>query len=583
MIAVHVTHEAVEKMGGIGAVIEGLVNCPAYRQQFSRTVLIGPMFSTDRSAAERLGPAGEVIYSSLDDIDRNDWARKFRPIERTYDVGIVYGTRHVEAPGEAEPVEVEVLLVDVFRYNRDRLNLFKAELFTHFAVPSDRFEHIWEFEQYVRLAEPAWEATHVIGCHGGQADPVVLMAHEYMGVPAALKAILAGDADVRTIFYGHEAASVRRVVEDHPGHDVMFYSLLEAGRRERKHLEEFFPGVHDFFKHPLVKAARYCDAVFAVGDYVGREMHFLSPASADMPVEIVYNGVPAVRVGPEQRRAHRGRMIQYAKALFRFEPDYVFTHVARPVLSKGMWRDLGVLHELDGLLEDRGKTAVYFHLGTLAGQRRTTDVLHMERTYGWPLHHRRGYPDLCNGEETVADLFEDFNEHHRAVRVVQVNQFGWDRRRCGQRMPADACIGDVRQGTDVEFGLSVYEPFGISQLEPLSAGAICVMSDVCGCLAFVQRCSDGQLPANILAADYLSGGKGMSAVQAAGLGRDDRDAVEASEARRLAVERSDADAARLVESGWKLAERLGWSRVVADYFLPAVQRTCRQDQLTGNA
>ena len=41
-------------------------------------------------------------------------------------------------------------------------------------------------------------------------------------------------------------------------------------------------------------------------------------------------------------------------------------------------------------------------------------------------------------------------------------------------------------GTDVEFGMSIYEPFGISQLEPLTFGGICVISSVCGCAGFVR-------------------------------------------------------------------------------------------------
>ena len=69
MIAVHVTHEAVEKMGGIGAVIAGLVTSPAYQKSFTRTILVGPLFSTDHPGAERLGLGGRVLYSSLDDID----------------------------------------------------------------------------------------------------------------------------------------------------------------------------------------------------------------------------------------------------------------------------------------------------------------------------------------------------------------------------------------------------------------------------------------------------------------------------------------------------------------------------------
>ncbi|MCP4378855.1 MAG: hypothetical protein GY794_22105, partial [bacterium] len=48
MNVVHVTHEAAEKIGGIGAVIAGLVNAESYRQRVSRTILLGPLLNTNQ-------------------------------------------------------------------------------------------------------------------------------------------------------------------------------------------------------------------------------------------------------------------------------------------------------------------------------------------------------------------------------------------------------------------------------------------------------------------------------------------------------------------------------------------------------
>ena len=146
MIVVHVTHEAVEKIGGIGAVIAGLVTTKAYDDVVKRTILVGPLLSTDKTAEKRLGEDAVVLYSSLDGIDRGDYTKKFRAIETTYDVGIMYGKRKMEDVYGQVPAEVEVLLVDVFHFNKDRLNLFKGELFRKFNVPSESFENIWEYE-----------------------------------------------------------------------------------------------------------------------------------------------------------------------------------------------------------------------------------------------------------------------------------------------------------------------------------------------------------------------------------------------------------------------------------------------------
>ena len=224
-------------------------------------------------------------------------------------------------------------------------------------------------------------------------------------------------------------------------------------------------------------------------------------------------------------------------------------------------------------------------LGTLAGQRSTRDVLHMEKSYGWPAHHRLGYPDLCNGEETLGELFEQFNSQHQAVRVVLVNQFGWERRLCGLRMPEPMTFEDVRAGSDAEFGMSVYEPFGISQLEPLCFGAICLVSNVCGCLDFARSCSGGIVPPNILESDFIQLPLEKQDMDPMQLTTADRDMVENAECFRLAQElsrrlpRTQDDFAALLESGYELGKKLDWDQVVRQCFLPAIDRMLRAEEL----
>jgi len=582
MIVVHATHEAVSKIGGIGAVINGLVTTRAYDQAISRTVLVGPLLSTSEAGTERLGPGAEVLYSSLDGIDSNGYAKKFRAIESTYDVGIIYGRRTIEDTYGQVPAEVDVLLVDVFHANKDRLNLFKAELFKKFHVPSEPFEKYWEYEEYVRLAEPAFEALRAVGC-GGTDEPVIYLAHEYMGMPLALKVVLAGSANSRTVFYAHEVASVRPLVELHEGHDVMFYNVLARLAENGHTIEDVFGEVRDNFKHALVRAARYLDHIFAVGDYVERELRVLDPHFKVLPIDLVYNGIPAKRIDLATKRANKGRMATYAAKLFGDKPDWILTHVARPVLSKAIWRDLRVLHEMEPLLKARNERAAYFMLGSLGGQRRPQDVRQMERVYGWPVHHEEGYPDLCGGEEILLDLFENFNRDHEHAHVLLVNQFGWTRELCGRRMPEDMTFADIRQGTDVEFGMSVYEPFGISQLEPLSFGAICVPTNVCGCMGFVRAVTNGGDVPNVLEADFTHLPEPVTIEQAKRIGGRQRDQRETLEGRRVAADlferlpRSDAQMEQLIQSGAALAGQMSWEHVVNDFLLPALRGTGELD------
>ncbi len=582
MIVVHVTHEAVEKIGGIGAVISGLATADAYSKTVTRTVLLGPLLSTDKPGNQRLGAQGKVIYSSLDGVLTQPWHEKFLPIMQTHDVGIIYGTRTLDDPCSGRKVEAEVLLVDVFHSNHDRLNLFKAELWKKFHVPSDKYQNIWEYEEYVRLAEPGFEALKAIGANGGK-EQVVILAHEYMGMPLALKSLLAGSPNTRTAFYAHEVASVRPIVEKIPGHDTMFYNVLDQAAEANQFLDEVFPTAAENFKHPLVKAARYLDCVFAVGDRIEHELRFLDRHFRTMEIDLVYNGVPVLPLTLEQKQASRLRMRKYSENLFGAQPTWVFTHVARPVLSKAIWRDLRVMSMLEPMLAARGETAVFYMLGTLGGQRRHHDVCHMERVYGWPVRHEVGYPDLCGGEESLGEIFEGFNRTHRQSRAVLVNQWDWNQAVCGDRMPADMTFQDVRAGSDLEFGLSIYEPFGISQFEGLSFGALCVVSDICGCMGFARDSAGPEgFDDNIIEGSFLKLPRKMNVQELINLSIAERDPIESAEALRLAkiiidkLPRTDKDLKRRMKSGYELAQKMSWERVVEDYFLPSLDRAAAQ-------
>jgi len=82
--AVHVTHEAIGKIGGIGAVLEGLFTSRAYSNAVGRSILISPLFSIEGDVSSRLGPGGEVLYSSIDGMVNTSYFPGFRKIEATF-------------------------------------------------------------------------------------------------------------------------------------------------------------------------------------------------------------------------------------------------------------------------------------------------------------------------------------------------------------------------------------------------------------------------------------------------------------------------------------------------------------------
>jgi hypothetical protein len=299
------------------------------------------------------------------------------------------------------------------------------------------------------------------------------------------------------------------------------------------------------------------------------------------PIDLVYNGVPAAAITLEQKLASRELLLQYAENLLGYRPDYVFTHVTRLVPSKALWRDLRVLEHLEWALATQGKRAVLFIVSTaVSAGRRSEDVYRWEREYGWPVGHRADNGDLQGAE---VDFFfrglEPFHWGRQAIRIVLVNQFGWDRARCGMRMPEAMRFSDLRAGTDLEFGQSIYEPFGIAQVEPLSAGALCVVSNVCGCVGFVRRAAGGLVFPNLIVGDYTqlpADWHLWSAWDALRIDQPIRDGIEARNsffvAQQIAdrLPRHDADRGRLLEEGQRVAAGMSWETVVQQYLLPGL-------------
>jgi hypothetical protein len=199
----------------------------------------------------------------------------------------------------------------------------------------------------------------------------------------------------------------------------------------------------------------------------------------------------------------------------------------------------------------------------------------MEARYAWPVGHREGYPDLSGGEADFYVHMQKFNACARQIKVILVNQFGWSRAACGSAMPEDMDFLDIRKGTDIEFGQSIYEPFGIAQLEPLSFGGLCVITNICGCAGFVDKVTGGSDVPNVLVADYtrLPGDLG----NALSIGARERDAAEEDEAERVAAEilgrlSNEPDRRRaMIDRGYELARQMSWEVVCTDYLLPVLQ------------
>ena len=416
--AVHVTHETIGKVGGIGAVLQGFFTSKSYLESIDRSILIGPLFTTEGSLSERLGDDGKVLYSSIDGYFNTEYAPAFREIEQYYNVGIVYGRRLFVDKETGIKSSPEVVLVDVRFIDKGAINEFKRRLFDQFGIQSHLHEHLWEYEQYVRLAPVAIDVLKVIGA---AKDSTVVFSHEFMGMPTALAAILESSCNFKTIFYAHEVATMRRIVEEHHGHDTMFYNAMKQAHNNGIFVNDVFGDQSTYFKHALVEASKHCDHIYAVGDYVVDELRFLAPQFENASINIVYNGIPSYQISVQEKLASKEKLRRYCENLLGYKPHFIFTHVTRLVKSKGMWRDLRVLEHMEKEFKTQGKTAVLLVLSTEVSRRRSSDIYNMESTYNWPVAHREGWPDLSGGEAEYYTAVQEFNTRSSNIKIIFIN------------------------------------------------------------------------------------------------------------------------------------------------------------------
>lgn len=575
---IHVTHEAVHKMGGIGAVLEGLITSPVYVGAVGRSLLVCPLFSTAGDADSRLGPGGEVLYSAVDGRLNHPMAGAFREIQQRYHVSLVYGRRLMRNPLTGEEQHPEIVLIDVSRAATEPVSALKADFHRAFGIVSTRYEHIWDYEQWVRLALPGLAVARALGLASPNAGCVVL-AHEFMGMPTALAAKLHPEWGMKTAFHAHEVSPIRRIVEEHPGHDAMFYNVLRLANNEGLHINDVFGDQFGYFRHALVEASRHLDVILAVGDSVVDELKFLSPEMSRSHIRLVYNGIPAYPITMEEAAASKMRLQEYVGRLLGDRPNHIFTHVTRMAPSKGLWRDIAVMKHIEKDFRRTNETAVLIVLSTeIGGPRRREDILHMEKWWDWPAAHREVRPDLSGGEALYYAGVQAFNARARNCKILFLNQFGFDWQTCGDRMLKEMDFWDIRKGSDLEFGQSIYEPFGIAQLEALSFGALCVMSSVCGCAGFVSQVTKSQGSPNVVAPDYTDYRLSPESIRGymdmprgARSAFDDQVAAQAARAILQRLPRTPEQKTACVRRGYELAEKMSWDVVAGDFLLPAMQ------------
>ncbi len=578
-VAIHITHEALYKVGGIGEVINQLCTSSPYLSFFDKTLLYGPIFEYIGSPSTRLGKDGTVFYSSKDLYDTKNFSQLFKHLLEKYNIDIVYGERKIV--NELNPQKtsvVEVLLIDITHMNKEIINFFKYLFWENFGLPSDKYEHDWDYEQYFRIGIPYLELISLLY---PSAEEIFHFAHEYMGIPSLLSLELNPgfkSKKHKRIFYAHEVAPVRRIVENLGGADISFYNILEFGKKEGLSLESIFGSQDDWYRTPLVKLAKRFDKIFAVGDWVVEEYKFLCPDVSPKKIVTVYNATSSDHYSLEDKLKSQEKIKRSIKNKFGFsEIDIFITHVCRLVKSKGIWRDFILLSYLDNLFEKNGLRGIYILLSSLiATGRPPQEVEKMIKEYHWPFEHRVGWPDLIGYEIEIYRYVKTFNAKSKNIKALFINQFGFSKRKCPTLFTEDIDTRDLRVGSDIELGMSIYEPFGIAHIETLPFGGFSIPSTSCGVSFFLENIFENTFkPYFIL--DFISTGKNFSLDSIKNLTEEKRYALEeyyiANNISKIfeRIPKTIKDKERFLNEISKVGHKLNWDYVIKTYFIPQLE------------
>ena len=448
---------------------------------------------------------------------------------------------------------------------------FKFHLWENFGIRSDLYESDWDYQQYLRIAMPYLEIVERLY---GTGSDFYHFAHEYMGVLSAL-AVLMAKRKHKTIFVAHEVSPARTIVENMAGADISFYNLLKKGVEKSQSLEQVFGSQEKLSRSELVKRAEKFDRIFTVSDIVKNEYLFLCPQTPPEKIRVVYNGISARPITTTHKQHSRKILETYIDHLFNFTPDIILTHLARLVISKGIWRDISLLYHFDKILDEQNLKGAFILVSSLITTGRPSeDVSKMEAEYGWPVMHKVGWPDLEGGEVDIYNYLQVFNSRSRAIKAVFINQFGFDRIRCGQRVPADAEFADLRIGSDAELGFSIYEPFGIAQIETIPFGGVALLSSSCGCAPFLEKAFAKAPIKPFCITDFIGAGASMRFDQLKDMSIPERDKIEAAIFARCApkifgcLALTPGRKEEYLANAREYSSLMNWETIVQDYMLP---------------
>ena len=442
------------------------------------------------------------------------------------------------------------------------------------------------------LGQPANEGLRAVI---GKNETCLLIAQGSIALPSAYAVLMSitewETSPLKTLFYAGEVATLSnflvgltQISSLRPGEAcdtfnwdapfrglIMYAKQAQAAGQRPCHFADF-----QAFRHVLnentfnvLRQGNKLHGMLAVSSNVFDELCFLDERYLSFNKHsepLFHHGVQKITCSLKEKISARRGLLSYAKRAWKWPVDpkdhqnfIVLTRISRPVIYKGLMRDIDIAEKMSALLP----TKTFIYLLITHGQGPGNDALK-------PLVAR-----ASNIGKTLPNL---------QVRII--NGFAWPEEPESGFPSTSLTRDELHRATDVNFCLSMYDSYSIAALESVSCGAICVISSSAGVAKRVQSLAGYEH--NIVIIDYIydlfqsimnaSNEHSQRSDLFFQVSHDERQRTEdavANQAAKLIVEKlpnSKENKNSLIVTGSNLADQMSWDSEVTGGLLPEIRK-----------
>ena len=534
--------EAARILGGHSTVLSNIVSDTAFRSAVSRTLLIGPLSmpidclgydpyedafsiaaSLNSDIIYRTGCSQQAFQRDLD----NPLFKAFRKIESLHDVDVVYlrdcrvdshvverllidfkdnvSLRKIHSPSLSDFLdqlrEAFDLPLDCGRVHSLRTSTPEDSLTRHKAlkdlVDSDpsQYHHQDNDSLYgLLLAQPAAECLFALL---EPEESCSLIVQEPNSIPTAYAIHLLRKTypprKLKTIYFVDEIRPIANLVDgcvipqgrfnaisafhfEAPIGAIIEKTKDQDSRVPLQHLLDLDPlrHIHNHHNMRILQHSWKMDGALTVSDKVRDEVRFLDRGFVDKEINLFQPGVQTISCSAADKERCRQLLLSYAHVVwgFQVEPSntLIALRITRAVCTKGLHRDLDLMYKCASFLDQKNKHILFLIVTS------------------WSLTDQGSLPFISSVVKRASVLNEEIPNLHIHV----INQYSWPKHPELGARPTGMSRNDLLRAADLSVALSTYDSYNISCLEPLSCGAIGVISTGCGAAKRISRLTGGE-------------------------------------------------------------------------------------------